>query len=311
MKNIYILMLLLVLTGCKYPFDLDQKDAEPMAAIKSYLCADSLVTIDICKTVPLSQLATADSILKNPHFSLRCNGADVEVSESVMGGRMILRADAFKAGDMIELVFGSDDMETALAETVIPEKFPEYGLELGKSEIAARNLKIRYDDDPDTDDWYGAVVKWRGIQVADVGLDEYQYTEVSDQDIIPPTGYNDIQIEPESYSPIVLNFDGYYLYIWKDTDEEDNEYDLHFNYKAYWDGSVMDVKDAEIQCTLFTLSEEMYRHLFAEFDYMSNPFMGAGLSSPAFTYTNVRNGVGYLCGYSTIQSEWIKDTLFE
>ena len=56
MKNIYILMLLLVLTGCKYPFDLDQKDAEPMAAIKSYLCADSLVTIDICKTVPLSQM---------------------------------------------------------------------------------------------------------------------------------------------------------------------------------------------------------------------------------------------------------------
>ena len=50
---------------------------------------------------------------------------------------------------------------------------------------------------------------------------------------------------------------------------------------------------------------------FAEYDRDNNPFKDAGMSSPAFTYTNVRNGVGYMCSCSAAQSEWIKDTLFE
>lgn len=312
-RNLLIITALLMLTGCKYPFELDQQDARPMAVIRSYLCADSLVTIDIRKTIPLSQLATADTTLNNPRFSLKCNGTDVDAAESVMGGTMILRTDAFKSGDKIEVVFESDDMETAVARTVIPHPFPEYSLELTRSSYAERNLKISYKDDPDTDDWYGAIVKWNGIQETYVGLDELQYYEVCDQDIVPPTGYNDIQLEPETYSPIVISFNDYhnYLYIWKDTDEEDNVYDLHFNYKAQWVGNITGVKETEVQCTLFKLSEEMYMHMFAEFDYMNNPFMGAGLSSPAFTYTNVMNGTGYLCGYSAVKSEWIKDNLFE
>lgn len=301
------------MTGCKYPFDLDYRDAKPTVAIRSYVCADSIVTIDIHKTVPLSQLATADSILHNPHYSLKCNGVGVDVDETPVGdGRLVLRTEAFRSGDKIELVFESDDTETIVASTVIPGTFPDYELELRESDVADRNLKIRYKDNPDTDDWYGAVVKWRGVRVEDVGLQYPQYSEVENQDIVPPTGYNDIQLEPEAYSPILLDFNGgYHLYIWKDADEKDNEYDLHFNYRAQWDGFVMDVEDPEIQCTLFKLSNEMYRHLFAVFDYMNNPFMNAGLSSPAFTYSNVRNGIGYLCGYSMIKSEWIKDTLIE
>ena len=51
MKNKYILILMLALTGCKYSFDLDYQNAQPMVAIKSYICADSLVTIDINKVV--------------------------------------------------------------------------------------------------------------------------------------------------------------------------------------------------------------------------------------------------------------------
>lgn len=312
MKNKYILILLLALTGCKYPFDLDVKDVEPMVVVTSYLRADSLVTIDIRKTVPLARLATADTTLINPHYSFKCNGLEVDCDESMIGnGKMRLHAGAFKSGDKIELVFESDDTETAMASTVIPGSFPRYELELCKSNTAERDLKIRYEDDPDTDDWYGAVVKWQGIQGLYVGLDELQYVEVKDQDIVPPSGYDDIQLEPEAYSPMVLSFMGDYLYMWKDSDEEDNEYDLIFNYRAQWDGNVTEIKETEIQCTLFKLSEEMYRYLFAEFDRMKNPFKDAGLSSPAFTYTNIRNGAGYLCAYSAAHSEWIKDNLFE
>lgn len=311
-RNLLIIITLLTLTGCKYPFELDQKAARPMAAIRSYICADSVASINIHKIVPLSQLATADSTLINPHYTLKCNGIEVYAEDSMTGkGGMVLNADAFKSGDKVEIVFESDDTETAVAGTVIPGTFPRYELNLCKSSNAERNLKISYEDDPDTDDWYGAVVKWKGIQEMYVGLDEPQYEEVSDQNIFPPSGYNDIQLEPEAYSPIVLSFNGDNLYVWRDTDEEDNVYDLSFNYIPSYDGSLTKVKDTEIQCTLFKLSEEMYRYLFAQYDCKNNPFKDAGLSSPAFTYSNVRNGAGYLCGYSTVHSEWIKDNLFE
>ena len=79
MKNKYILILLLALTGCKYPFDLDQKDVKPMAVVRAYMCADSAVTINIHKIVPLSQLVTADTTLINPCYSLRCNGMDIQL----------------------------------------------------------------------------------------------------------------------------------------------------------------------------------------------------------------------------------------
>lgn len=305
-------MTLLTLSGCKYPFELDYRDAKPMVAIRSYICADSLVTIDIQKTVPLALLATSDTTLTDPRYSVRCNGTEIDADASMVGGsRIVLNAGAFKGGDRIEVSFESDDIETTVAATVIPDTFPEYELELCAGRNAARNLKISYRDNPYTDDWYGAVVKWKGIQGTYVGLDELQYDEVTDKDILPPSGYNDLQIEPEAYSPIVASFNGDYLYVWKDTDEEDGTYDLEFDYRAQWDGYVTEIKETEIQCTLFRLSEEMYRHIFAEFDRQSNPFKDAGFSSPAFTYSNVRNGLGYLCGYSVVQSEWIKDTLFE
>ena len=311
-RNLLIIITFLALTGCKYSFDLDYQNAQPMVAIKSYICADSLVTIDINKVVPLAELATTDSTLINPHYSLKCNGVEVDCDELQPGiSKLSLRTDAFKSGDKIEIVFESDDTEKAIASTIIPDSFPEYELKLGKSNNAERNLKISYKDDPATDDWYGAMVKWKGIQGRYVGLDEMQYVEVTDQDIIPPSGYNDLQIEPEAYTPILISFKGEYLYVWRDLDEDDDEYDLSFNYRPQWDGEAVEVKETEIQCTLFKLSEEMYRYLFAQFDSYSNPFLEAGMSSPAFTYSNVRNGAGYLCGYSVVHSEWIKDNLFE
>ena len=311
-RNLLIIISFLALSGCKYSFDLDYQNAQPMVAIKSYICADSLVTIDINKVVPLAELATTDSTLINPHYSLKRNGVEVDCDELQPGiSKLSLRTDAFKSGDKIEIFFESDDTEKSTACTVIPGTFPQYELELCKNSYAQRNIKIRYNDDPDTDDWYAASVKWNGLQERYVGLDEPQIVEVWNQVIYPPTGYNDLQLEPEAYSPIIVTFQGDYLYVWKDSEEEDNEYDLCFNYRSNWDGYATSVKDAEVQCTLFKLSEEMYRYLFAEFDSWNNPFHEAGMSSPAFTYSNVRNGAGYLCGYSVVHSEWIKDNLFD
>lgn len=312
MKNKFILTLLFALTSCKYPFALDYMDAKPMIAIRSYICADSVVTININKAIPLSKLATVDTNLENPSFLLKCNGMNVDVKEEMVDkGGLVLYADAFKCGDSIEISVESDETEQVVANTIIPDMFPHYELELTIGNYSDRNLKIRYNDNSGTTDWYGAIVNWSGIMVSDLDQNGLQYTDVTNHNVFPPSGYNEIQIEPISRYPVAVLFNGDYLYIWRDSDEDDNEYELNFNYYTRQGNYIIDVMETEIQCTLFKLSEDMYRYLLAQFDRQNNPFKDAGLSSPSFTYSNVKNGVGYFCGYSTVQSDWIKDTLLE
>lgn len=316
-RNLLIMAVLICFSGCRYPFDLNDSDMESLVAVQSYICADSTVSIHIYKTVPLTQIGKADTTLINPRYSLKCNGREVEVRDSMIGeGGMALIAQSFKSGDKVELAFETEDMKTAVASTTIPDKFPEYSLKLtGNSSTSTRTLQISYKDNPETEDWYGAIVKWQGNIITQYGENEYSSYYATDRGTFPPSSYDDFQIEPEAYSPLVIECyylgsdSGEYLYFWKDSDEEDNIYDLMYNYRMEHDYTSDRIEDREIQCTLFKLSEEMYRFLFAQFDRYNNPFQSAGLSSPAFTYSNVADGLGYFCGYSAIKSEWIKDEI--
>ena len=311
MRIISFLLLFVCLTGCRYTFDLDDKNMRPMVAIQSYICADSLVAINVNKTVPLTQIGKADTALINPYYSLKCNGEEVLVKDSMIGdGGMALCSKAFKNGDELEVIFGTADMETVIAKTTIPGPFPEYSLEItGISTSETRTLKISYEDNPDTDDWYGALVRWQGLTRVYYNEDYYTTYYRTNQQTFPPYNYNDFDIEPESYSPLVLYWDGGYLYFWKDSDEEDNVYDLMYNYKMQNDYTYGEIENIRIQCSLFKLSEEMYKTLFAKYDVGNNPLKEIGLSSPAHTYSNISNGLGYFCGYSITRSEWISDNL--
>ena len=44
--------------------------------------------------------------------------------------------------------------------------------------------------------------------------------------------------------------------------------------------------------------------MFADYDSSYNVFAGVGFSSPSFTYSNIRNGLGYFCGYRMSETEW-------
>lgn len=311
MRIISYILILACLTGCRYTFELDDKNMRSMPAVQSYICADSLVAINIHKTVPLTQIGKADTTLINPHYSLKCNGVEVEVRDSMIGeGGMAICSKAFKNGDELELTFRTDDMETVVAKTSIPEQFPEYSLELtGSHNSETRTLKISYDDNPDTDDWYGAVVRWQGLVYVYFTNSDYTTSFRRNQQTYPPSNYDALKLEPEAYSPLVIFWDNGYLYFWKDSDEEDNEYDLMYSYTHVNDYTSDKVENIKIQCSLYKFSEDMYKRLFAEYDRMSNPLNDIGLASPAFTYSNVSNGLGYFCGYSITESELITDNL--
>ena len=129
MRLISYLLLFVCLTGCRYPFDLDDKNMRPMVAIQSYICADSLVAINVNKTVPLTQIGKADTALINPYYSLKCNGEEVLVRDSMIGdGGMALCSKAFKNGDELEVIFGIIFIFSYQDDTILGENAVEFKL---------------------------------------------------------------------------------------------------------------------------------------------------------------------------------------
>lgn len=299
------------LSGCKYTFELNDKDMKSMLAVRTYMCADSLSTIYIHKTVPLTQIDKADTTLVSPRYTLTCNGKKVEARDSMIGeGGMAIIAEGFKMGDEISLTFETGDMETAFANTTIPEAFPQHSMELTtKGSTATRTLIISYKDNPETEDWYGVSVRWSGLVHKQYSNDYTNTYYENSGKTYPPQGYSDINLQPEAYSPLVVSFKDEYLYFWKDTDEADDTYELLFNYNQRYDYENNEVENRRIQCSLFKLSPQMYRHLYAEYDRQNNPLIDLGFASPTFTYSNIHNGLGYFCGYSETLSAWIEDNI--
>ena len=282
-------------------FELKESDMKPMIAVRSKICADSSVVIKVHKTVPLTQIGKMDTTLLSPNYSLKCNGAVVETTYEMDGeGGMIIKAAPFKSGDKLEFTFSTDDMETANAVTEIPPIFPKSIVTL----FSSGSLKIAYEDDPEEDNYYAAMVTWRGQRANyDNEGNLVPGFEITDASIYIPVDLEAINLNPGVYSPKVSTLDGKYIYFWSDKDEEDNVYDLMYNYTYQGDH----ILDREVRCSLFCLSEDMYRTLFAEYDSNYNPFANLGLSSPSFTYSNVRDGFGHFCSYSVTQSPWIAD----
>ena len=301
MRKLIIFFALMVLTGCTYSFELKESDMKPMLAVRSKICADSLVVITVDKTVPLTQIGKVDTTLISPRYSLRCNGVEVETSYEMDGeGGMVIRSDSFKSGDKLYFTFSTDDMETVTAVTEIPQPFPQHTVTLA----TPGSFKIAYEDDPDEENYYAAYVQWRGT----VANHDYEGNllpshRIEDGSVYVPGNYDSITLDPGAYSPNVVKYEGRRLYFWRDKDEEDNVYDLKFEY-GYEADTIL---DREVRCVLFVLSPEMYRTIFAQYDAESNPLSNLGLSSPSFTYSNISNGFGHFCGYSITPSQWIAD----
>lgn len=298
-RNLLIIFLTAILTSCTYTFELKDSHLKSMAAVRAKICADSTVVIHVDKTVPLTQIGNVDTTLVSPHYSLLCNGKEVETTFEMDGmGGMVIKSDSFKNGDRLEFTFSTDDMETATAVTEIPQQFPKYTISMATS----NKVRIVYEDDPQKNNYYAAIVQWCGTVLTydnEGSLIPYKFVE--DGSVYLPVDLEAIDLDPGAYSPTVTKHDGRYIYFWSDKDEEDNVYELIFNYQ-YAADSIMDRK---VRCLLFTLSEEMYRTMFAEYDSNYNPLAYLGLSSPSYTYSNIRNGLGHFCGYSVTPSEWI------
>ena len=300
MKSIYnkllILLLIPALTGCRYSFEIPDNGLEPCICLMSYICADSLSNVNVYKAVPVQMSGRADMTIESASYSLKRNGKETEVtSRDIENYGISLSGERFKEGDRLELTFSADGMDMATASTTVPGKFPDYTAERYVDENGTDCLRFTYDDNKETDDYYAVSIETRNKIIT--GVDEFFYFNGS---VSPPADHNELSINQFAYAPVVTNFNGKTLYIWADSDEEDDAYDLKYIFNSNFSSS----DEVAIRFVLYKLSKEMYHHLYADYDASYNPFAYIGFSSPSFAYTNVMKGCGYFCAYSVRQSDW-------
>ena len=278
---------MIILSGCRYSFDINDSGLEPRICVMSYICSGEEAGIEVYKTVPVYEAGNADMALVSPSYSLKCNGVEVETTSAVVpNDGLMLHSPAFKSGDVLELTVGAEGLETVTARTTVPEGFPEFTQTYGFDENGNRCIIIEHKKEAGS--YYGANVEYR-IE----GENGFVYEGFA----FPIEGYDEISIDNNAYSPVVTYINDKHIFVWDD--EVDGKYEIKFRDNTISKGV------RKYRLHLYKLSEEMYRKLNAEYDADSNPFAGLGLSSPSFTYSNIDNGAGWFCAYSKSISDWM------
>ena len=288
MRTIYnpliLILLLSSVSGCRYSFDIEDGGLEPCICVMSYICADSLFSADIYKTVPVYLAGKEDMDLVSPSYSLKCNGKEVETASfGIADHGTGISSGAFRAGDELEITVSAEGMETVRATTTVPGSFPEHSAETYVDEKGNNCARIYYKDDKNSVDYYAVAVE-TSITIQN----EDSAPLITTGFAMPPSGIDEASIDPSAYSPVVHQFELKYL---------TNRYS--------------NVTETAVRFHLYRLSEEMYRYLYAQYDSIYNPFANMGLSSPAFTYSNVLNGTGWFCAYSVVCTDWMKTDMEE
>ena len=287
LKTIILLVGLIILSGCRYSFDINDSGLEPRICVMSYICSGEEAGIEVYKTVPVYEAGNADMALVSPSYSLKCNGVEVETTSAVVpNDGLMLHSPAFKSGDVLELTVGAEGLETVTARTTVPEGFPEFTQTYGFDENGNRCIVIEYKEE--AEEYYGANIEYRI---------ERENGSVYEGFAFPIEGYDEISLDNNAYSPVVTYINGKHIFVWDD--EAEGKYEIKFRDNTISNGV------RKYRLHLYRLSEEMYRKLNAEYDADSNPFAGLGLSAPSFTYSNVDNGTGWFCAYSKAVSEWM------
>lgn len=287
LKTIILLVGLIILSGCRYSFDINDSGLEPRICVMSYICSGEEAGIEVYKTVPVYEAGNADMALVSPSYSLKCNGVEVETSSAaVPNDGLMLHSPAFKSGDVLELTVGAEGLKTVTARTTVPEGFPEFTQTYGFDENGNRCIVIEYKEE--AEEYYGANVEYRI---------ERENGSVYEGFAFPIEGYDEISLDNTAYSPVVTYINGKHIFVWDD--EAEGKYEIKFRDNTISNGV------RKYRLHLYRLSEEMYRKLNAEYDADTNPFAGLGLSAPSFTYSNVDNGTGWFCAYSKAVSEWM------
>ena len=320
--NMLIILPLLLLVSCSYPFDMDMDD-EPVIFLESFPGADDVIAFDIRPAYSLSNSAAYQEFV--PQIHLTINGKEVQVvlnkdncvSDNHPQTSYIAQYSPSE-GDELVVEVSSEGFRKIYAETVIPRSFPERKIDYRQDTFGDREANVLYlspDNDPQSYFAYGFQILHEDVWLYDgkneVSSRKYAARQLSD----------DYDMAPGSVQGMIVDFNGDDMNVWKAGESKGyaDTFPLLISYKGYewedpYDAFFVNADENGIsrnRLLLYTMSEEFYRYLVAQKLVEDNAGFFAGLAPSNFCYTNVKGGYGAFAGVNCSQTEWITPEFIE
>lgn len=273
MKRPYIFIFLLVLLSCEAELDLSRVDGEQCI----YLCTmignspeskENLLYAIPCIPIAGEDIGALDAKVTlsgtAAHKSISFNKSKDSDFSSVPVYSLGFKQD-LRPGDRIEVKASAKGYPSVKAETVVPEPIRIVSADIVEKEGSFITLEIVYEEDDDEDGYYGIMFNDHNISEApgftmaeSFDMIIYNYHFVTEKNILIWDRHKVIKENGK------VTFRTYI-----DTGGDYNEYDI----------------------TLYRLSPETFLYLRGKHMTMSE-FPSIGMSTPAFTYSNVAGGIG-------------------
>ncbi len=318
-KIILIFLILAAFHGCAYDMDFDGFDRKPRLLVVGMAGGSGETVIRLLPTAAVGDYSSSLFSVSEAQVSLKVNGEDVPVSASGNSDRLsdCFYADrTFLPGDRLEFRASVPGVEPVRAQTVVPEGFPGYEVNLaieenvwtGKNDngISDRlKVTVTFEDDPDKDEYYGMQV-YRMEEIK-------SYFNVYEYDYMNPvthvaSGVNDYPLKDlpivmhyapgtdlfsQEYAPMLIVDDGTF-------EGGNGQMEFLTTYINDHTGRTYYYK-----IFLYRLSPELYR--FAKASAINSDHVPILLmvAPPVNCYTNIIGGVGIFGALACTETDWL------
>lgn len=317
--------------SCDSYFDIGNLVSEARLVLYCMPVAGSDTTvIQLSKSVPVGGVGLPTNGLPGAEVRFSVNGEDKEVlwneeAKGVLPSLCYYSVAEINADDRVEVSAALEGLPTVTAVTVVPQPFPVEKVELAcmAGEDDWMQARVTFTDPAGSDDYFGVKMVRQEVMLESAeGVD----TDVRFRALVPceftfgdePIFNNKVGLD----AALDFEYDYYdYFYIWSDSDIKGQRYTLRmdtpylkpseFSYTD-WDGATITGKVYyRYKIYLYRLSKEFYSFMKSVNDIENNNLGLHGFAPVKVSYTNVRDGFGFVGGCQIIESPWLDNPLVD
>lgn len=281
-KYFYIISLVLLLSACEYEFEVSSPVGESRVFVESIsgITGDESY-IDVKRAVPVGKPKIEGYAYTLESFSITQDGEALALSR-VGDGTTFSYKPQPKPGSRLELSIKTSDMEEIRAESLIPE--PIKVSDLKYEEINGNlNWELIFEGEPKNCLLYivdERHTNWVNIFASSdnslLGLMNSELKTIGWQILLPITG-DENYTEDNGVSVLA------YSYVMIEKESIKDSMRFAFSTMAF---------SGTLEFHLFTISEQAYGYLNAQYNRNNNFMALLGLSPPNFAYSNIDGGFG-------------------
>jgi len=313
-----VIVLTVVFSSCEKVIDFDGKIPDPMLVVNCVIVPDSVITVHLTRSKFFLSKSYEFTNVENATVNMYINNSELEELKYI-GDGVYQSAKTAKANDIVKITAEKAGLNSVESEVVVQPMItilsvdttwvsteytgPIYDSlynEIGKSTYAKVNVRVRFKDDGNEQNYYQLFVQKRTTDYYKVKTGEiYEQVLYNSWDI----EYDDVVFGNTQSETDILGLSGNALNrSFSDELFNGKEYSLSFSTMGskteYFDGKTPTDKPAgkeDIEISLNRLSKSYYLYLRSANASMNVDFF----SEPVQVYSNVKDGLGILGSYTT------------